>query len=214
VVLAVADDGAGMSPETEAHIFEPFFTTKEAGRGTGLGLSTAYGIVKQSEGFIYVRSALGEGTTFDIYLPRIDEPPVTEAVPAGPAVPRGTETVLLVEDETALRDLLREVLEDNGYTVLSASDGAEALRTAERHQGRIDLLLTDVVMPGMTGPRLAEQFTATRPEARVVYVSGYSEDAVASLGRLGPGAVLLNKPFAAEALLRTIHGVMDRRSAG
>jgi two-component system, cell cycle sensor histidine kinase and response regulator CckA len=210
-VLAVTDDGEGISPDVEAHIFEPFFTTKEAGKGTGLGLSTVYGIVKQSEGFISVHSEIGVGTTFTIYLPRIDEQPGEEAEEDRTAVPGGTETILVVEDEAALRDLLRDVLEDNGYTVLAASDGTEALRTAERHVGAIHLLLTDVVMPGMTGPHLARQFSASRPDAKIVYVSGYSEEAVASRGRLGPGDLLLHKPFAPDALLRSVRDVLDAR---
>ncbi len=205
VVLAVSDDGAGMSRETEAHIFEPFFTTKSAGKGTGLGLSTVYGIVKQSEGYIWVYSELGRGTTFKIYLPRIDEQVVADREATAAAIPRGTETLLLVEDDPALRDLLREVLEENGYTVLAAPDGAQALEAARLHAGRIDLLVTDVVMPGLTGPRVAEQIAMVCPGAKVVYLSGYSEEAVVTLGQLGPGAVLLSKPFAADTLLRTIH---------
>jgi len=209
VMLSVTDDGVGMSRETEAHIFEPFFTTKDPGKGTGLGLSTVYGIVKQSEGYIWVYSELGHGTTFKIYLPRIDEEVVAESEPAATAVSRGTETVLVVEDESALRDLLRDVLEDNGYTVLAAGGGEEALRAAEAHPGHIDLLLTDVVMPGMTGPRLAQEVLAKRPDLKVVYVSGYSEEAVASLGRLGPGALLVSKPFAAAVLLRALRSALN-----
>jgi CheY-like chemotaxis protein len=199
-----------MSSETEAHIFEPFFTTKEAGKGTGLGLSTVYGIVKQSEGYIWVYSELGKGTTFRIYLPRIDEQVLADRDVITAAIPRGTETVLLVEDDPALRGLLREMLEEGGYTVLTARDGPQAVETARRHAGRIDLLVTDVVMPGLTGPRVAAQITLTRPEAKVIYLSGYSDQAVTTLGQLGPGAVLLSKPFAADTLLRTVRNVVGK----
>lgn len=212
VVLAVSDDGTGMSSETEARIFEPFFTTKPAGKGTGLGLSTVYGIVKQSEGYIWVYSELGRGTTFKVYLPRIDEQAAAHHEEVAASVPRGTETVLLVEDDSALRDLLRDVLEEHGYTVLATADGTHALETARGHAGRIDLLVTDVVMPGLAGPKVAEQITQVRPEVKVVYLSGYSEGAVATLGQLGPGAVLLSKPFAADTLLRTIHKTLTTQA--
>ena len=213
VMLAVSDDGTGMSRDTEAHIFEPFFTTKQAGKGTGLGLSTVYGIVKQSEGHIWVYSEFGKGTTFKIYLPRIDEQVVSDGETVAAVIPHGTGTLLLVEDDPALRGLLSEVLEQNGFTVLAAKDGADALETARGHTGRIDLLVTDVVMPGLTGPRVAAQIALTRPEAKVVYLSGYSEEAVAALGQLGPGAVLLSKPFAADTLLRTVHETLRSNGA-
>jgi PAS domain S-box-containing protein len=214
VLLSVADDGIGMSPETEARIFEPFFTTKQPGKGTGLGLSTVYGIVKQSEGYIWVYSELGKGTTFKVYLPRIDEEVVAEAETAALAAPRGTETLLLVEDEPALRDLVREVLVDSGYTVLTAGDGPQALAVARAHAGPIEVLVTDVVMPGMTGPKLAEQIALERPDAKVIYLSGYSEEAVVTLGQLGPGTILLTKPFAGGDLLRAIRSVVAGGGAG
>ncbi len=209
VMLSVSDTGSGMDATTQARIFEPFFTTKEAGKGTGLGLSTVYGIVKQSDGYIWAYSELGVGTTFKVYFPCIDE----EAVPAPSAVRqpllRGSETVLLVEDESSLRELLREALEGNGYTVLAAQDGSEALRIAEAHVGLIHMTVTDVIMPGMTGPKIVDLLAASRPAMKVLFVSGYSDESVTRHGLVGPGRAFLSKPFGAEALLRRVRESLD-----
>jgi CheY-like chemotaxis protein len=202
VCLAVSDTGHGMTRDVQARIFEPFFTTKEPGKGTGLGLATVYGIVKQSDGFVYVYSEPGQGTTFKIYLPRVDAVADERAAP-GPAT-GGTETVLLVEDEGSLRDLIAELLEANGYDVLAAESPAKAIETAERHPGTIHLLLTDVVMPGMNGRQLAAQVRERRPEIRVLYMSGYTEDAIAHRGVLEVGALLVSKPFTQESLTRKL----------
>ncbi|MGH9861995.1 MAG: PAS domain S-box protein [Candidatus Acidiferrales bacterium] len=210
VLLAVSDTGTGMDAETQAHLFEPFFTTKEKGKGTGLGLATVYGVVKQNEGYIWVYSELGRGTTVKIFLPRVEQAVEGEAAkPAAPvAAPRGSETVLLVEDEEPLRRLAREFLESNGYRVLEAPTGQEALRLAERFQGPIHLLLTDVVMPGLSGRELAERLAPRRPETKVLYMSGYTEDAIVHHGVLGPGMSLLQKPFTLDALARKLRQVL------
>ena len=216
VRLSVADDGVGMSPEVVARIFEPFFTTKEKGRGTGLGLAMVYGIVKQHNGCIGVRSVQGKGTTFDIYLPHVDE----AAVEAGPEVEqrssstRGSETVLLVEDEADVRELAREILEMAGYTVLEAPTGADALRLCVQHRDEICLLLTDVVMPQMSGPDLARQVEEIRPGTKVVYMSGYTDDALGHHGVLDPGIVLLPKPFTPDGLLRGLRQALDAPAPG
>src|SRR2546421_568458 len=176
VLLAVSDTGSGMDDETKARIFEPFFTTKESGKGTGPGLATVYGIVKQAGGFIWVDSEPGRGTSFEVYLPRVDEPvapAITRSAPAEPG--RGTETVLVVEDAPAVRLVMRQVLERYGYTVLEAPTGDMALRLAAKHHGPIHLLLTDVVMPGLSGRQLAGQLSQLRSEMKVLYVSGYAD---------------------------------------
>ena len=209
VCLAVSDTGLGMTREVQARAFEPFFTTKEPGKGTGLGLSTVYGIVKQSEGFIYVYSEPGQGTTFKIYLPRVEaeaDRPVALAPASG-----GTETVLLVEDEESLRELIGEILEANGYDVLVAEDPAKAIDAAERHQGVIHLLLTDVVMPGMNGRDLALRVKERRPAIRVLYMSGYTEDTIAHRGVLETGALLISKPFTQDALTRKLREALGPR---
>jgi len=198
VCLALSDTGHGMTREVQARIFEPFFTTKEPGKGTGLGLATVYGIVKQSEGFVYLYSEPGQGTAFKIYLPRV-EAEADKPVQPAPAT-RGTETVLLVEDEASLRELVREILEANGYRVLAVEDPAKAIETAERYEGVIHLLLTDVVMPGLNGRELALRVRQRRPDIRVLYMSGYTEDAIANRGVLEAGALLISKPFTQEAL--------------
>jgi two-component system, cell cycle sensor histidine kinase and response regulator CckA len=212
VLLSVSDTGIGMDAETQAHIFEPFFTTKEQGKGTGLGLATVYGVVKQSGGFVWMYSELGKGTTFKIYLPRVDEPAVQAAAPQTSAqVLRGTETVLLTEDEQDVREVAREFLESAGYRVLQAPSGDAALQIAESHAGAIDLLVTDMVMPGMSGPELAKRIRATRGEMRVVYMSGYSEHAAEEVARSEESAVL-TKPFSRSALLRTVREVLAKTS--
>ncbi|OGK80055.1 MAG: hypothetical protein A2X52_11000 [Candidatus Rokubacteria bacterium GWC2_70_16] len=208
VMLAVSDTGVGMDAEIQARVFEPFFTTKEPGKGTGLGLSTVYGIVKQSDGYISLWSEPGRGTTFTIYLPRVEAPVATEGqVVATP--PQGTETILLVEDEDEVRALAREVLEQSGYTVLAASGPAEALGIVERHADPIHLILTDVVMPHMSGPQLVKDIAPLRPGIKVLYMSGYTADAIAQHGILDPGASLLQKPFLPHALARKAREVLD-----
>jgi CheY-like chemotaxis protein len=207
-VLQVSDTGCGMDRETQARIFEPFFTTKELGKGTGLGLSTVYGVVKQSGGYIWVYSEPGRGTTFKIYLPRVDQPVTPSEPGSGQKDAKGTETILVVEDAPALRELTRELLESQGYTVLEAADGAEALRVAEKHQGPIHLLLTDVVMPGMDGRVLAESMVRSHPDLKVLYVSGYTDDAILRHGVLDSKIVLLQKPFTRENLARKVREVL------
>jgi two-component system, cell cycle sensor histidine kinase and response regulator CckA len=213
VMLAVSDSGCGMDQETQSLIFEPFFTTKEEGKGTGLGLATVYGIVKQSGGFIWVYSEPGCGTSFKIYLPRIQEEkerdastPVKEAPPA-----KGTETLLLVEDEYAVRQLVRGVLESAGYTVLEATHGREAIQIAKANRTPIDLLLTDVVMPQMGGRDVAKAIERIDSKIKVVYMSGYAEKAIVHQGILEPGAVLIQKPFTPRELVRKIREVLDTR---
>jgi two-component system, cell cycle sensor histidine kinase and response regulator CckA len=212
VLLAVSDTGTGMDADTQSHIFEPFFTTKAQGKGTGLGLATVYGVVKQSGGFIWVYSELGHGTTFKIYLPRVDQPVhrVSPSVPTG-EVPRGTETILLTEDEQDVRGVAREFLESGGYTVIEARDGAEALELVEKHRGGIDLLITDMVMPRMTGLELAARLKEKQPELRMLYMSGYSERAAAESMQPDPSVRLLAKPFSRSALLRAVHELLKRK---
>jgi len=210
-MFAVTDTGSGMDATVRAHLFEPFFTTKEVGKGTGLGLATVYGIVKQSDGYISVYSEAGHGSSFKIYLPRIATPVGSAAGPqkGGPA--RGTETVLVVEDEPAVLSLSRRALEAQGYLVLAASDAAAALRVVERHGGMIHLLLTDVVMPGLSGRELADQLTGQRPGIRVLYMSGYPGDAVVQHGTLPAGSAFLQKPFSPDGLARKVRDVLDAR---
>ena len=210
VLLAVADTGFGMDEATRARIFEPFYTTKEPGKGTGLGLSTVYGIVKQSGGFIWVESEPGQGTTFKIYLPHVADTgePVTRVVEtAQPSL--GAETILLAEDEEPVRVLARRCLEGMGYRVLAASRADEAQQMAERHAGPIHLLLTDVVMPGGSGPELASRLAARHPEMRVLYMSGYTDDAIVHRGVIAPGIELLEKPFTPATLARKVRDVLD-----
>jgi PAS domain S-box-containing protein len=208
VQLAVSDTGTGMDERTRSHIFEPFFTTKGTGKGTGLGLSTVYGIVKQSGGFIWVYSEQGVGTTFKIYLPRIGE--AVERTVEEPVRPTGgNETVLLVEDEVSLRDLLRESLESQGYSTLVAGNGAEAVEVA-RTRRPIHLLATDVIMPGMSGRAAADAIRQAHPGIRVLYMSGYTDEAIVRHSVLEPGVAFLSKPFSADRLLQEIRGLLDR----
>jgi CheY-like chemotaxis protein len=215
VLLAVSDTGCGMDAETRARAFEPFFTTKAAGQGTGLGLSTVYGIVKQSGGYIWVDSEPDSGTRVRIYLPRVEGKAETFDLRARSVVhgPRGTETLLLVEDEEGVRNLIQEWMSGHGYAVLTASNGVEALALADEHGGRIDLLIADVVMPQMGGPALASRLIPRRPEMRVMYVSGYADEAIGDPDLLRAGAAFLQKPFSLDALVRKVREVLDAPAA-
>ena len=215
VELAVTDTGAGMDQETRDHIFEPFFTTKPTGEGTGLGLSMVYGIVKQSQGNVYVESEPGRGTSFSVYLPSMALAEVKNpALAAQHASPTGTETVLLVEDEAAVRNLVGRVLSDLGYQVLSAANGLEALQQVQEHLGELHLLLIDVVLPrGMQGTDLARELTTMRPGLPVLFMSGYARDAMISAGRLDDEMTLVQKPFSPDAIARAVRNILDGVSA-
>jgi PAS domain S-box-containing protein len=211
VMLAVSDNGVGMDEETKLRLFEPFFTKKEQGKGTGLGLAMVYGIVKQSGGFIYVYSELGVGTTFKIYLPRTDDEYRPElSTSSRMKSPFGKETVLVVEDEAGVRTLVCQVLRTCGYTVLEAAQGRDAVRVWEEHRGPIHLLVTDVVMPEMGGRELATRLTTLSPDLKVLYLSGYTDDAVVRHGLLRAEAEFLQKPFSPVALARKVREVLDK----
>jgi len=212
VMLAVTDTGTGMDAKTKARIFEPFFTTKPVGKGTGLGLATVYGVVQQSGGYIWLYTELGHGTSFKIYLPRVDaaESEAAADEPAAGSVD-GSETVLVAEDEEAVRQIIVKALEARGYRVLSAGDGGAALERASAYARAIDLLVTDVVMPDMNGRELARRLTEARPSVKILYLSGYTDDAILHRGVLQEGVAFLQKPFSLRALARKIRQVLEAR---
>jgi nitrogen-specific signal transduction histidine kinase/ActR/RegA family two-component response regulator len=209
VLMAVSDTGSGMDHETQEHIFEPFFTTKEVGKGTGLGLSTVYGIIKQSGGSLLVYSEVGKGTSFKIYLPRVDEIVENDESVADAANLTGRETVLLVEDEEVVRNLSKEILETYGYSVLVAANGREGLSLGKEFQGPIDLVITDVIMPLMSGPEMAEGLRMSRPDTRVLFMSGFTDEAIVHHGVLDENVFFLQKPFSPEALASKTREVLD-----
>ena len=210
VRLSVSDTGTGMDKETLSHVFEPFFTTKGADKGTGLGLATVYGIVKQSGGYVWVYSEPGQGTTFSVYLPpAIEEAEPSEREAEPREIMRGSETILLVEDAAPLRDMTRELLKGSGYTVLEAADSKLAIEIADRYDGDIALLLTDVVLPKVGGPTLAKRLLQRRSGMKVLYMSGYANDAIVDGGVLKPGTAFLQKPFAAKELAKKVRELLD-----
>jgi PAS domain S-box-containing protein len=210
VMFAMSDTGFGMDEQVLSHLFEPFFTTKDVGKGTGLGLAMVYGIVKQSGGYIWPYSEPGFGTTFKIYLPRVaTEPEVIELKQASESLPRGNATILLVEDEAMVRGVAHHVLERQGYTVLTAGHPGEALPLSNQYGGPIDLLITDVVMPGMGGRDLAERMTSSYPEMQILYMSGYTDDTIVHHGVLEPGVNFLQKPFSPTSLVRKVRDVLE-----
>jgi CheY-like chemotaxis protein len=211
VMLSVSDTGTGMTPEVRERIFEPFFTTKEKGKGTGLGLSTAYGIVIQSKGHIWVDSVQGKGTIFKIYLPRVFKPleEIKKEV-LGQEFPHGNEKILIVEDEEEVRKLVSKMLEKQGYAILETSSGQEALLACGRCEGRIHLMLVDVIMPGMSGSELAKALKPLYPEIKILYMSGYTDDAIARHGVLEKGVNYIQKPFTLEGLARKVREVLDQ----
>jgi len=210
VMMAVTDTGCGMDAVTRSHLFEPFFTTKEKGKGTGLGLSTVYGIIKQSGGNIWAYSEVGRGSAFKVYLPRA-EGAVKSYKPKeiAPAVAKGTETILLVEDEDAVRTMISRVLQGSGYTVLEACQGKEAIEVCRKHRGPIHLMVTDVIMPQMSGRELAERLATVRPKMRVLFMSGYPDKAIVHHGVLDPGTAFLQKPFTLTALENKVREVLE-----
>ena len=215
VMLTVSDTGSGMDQATLGRIFEPFFTTKDLGKGTGLGLSTVYGIVKQSGGNIWVYSEPGMGTVFKVYLPRIDnsDAPTTDKLGYEATAPRGPETILLVEDEDVVRGLTRKILMQAGYNVLDAAGGEEAIRLCRTHAGAIDLLLTDVVMPGISGKEIADRLLELRPETRILFMSGYTDESIVQHGVLDEGVEFIQKPFTWVGLARKVRDVLNSNGA-
>jgi PAS domain S-box-containing protein len=215
VMLAVTDNGVGMSRDTREHAFDPFFTTKEAGKGTGLGLATVYGIVKQSGGYVWIYSEPGHGTALKLYFPEVSAAAafggMGEHAVVGKTAKRGSETILLVEDEEAVRGLACRILEKQGYRVIPAQHGRDAMEIATKEEGRIDLVLTDVVMPGMNGRGLVERLTGIRPTIKSLYMSGYTDDDIIRRGFIEPSKSFLQKPFTSEALLQTVRKVLDER---
>jgi CheY-like chemotaxis protein len=211
VMLAISDTGSGMSAETQRRVFEPFFTTKEAGRGTGLGLATTYGIVKQSKGYIFVYSELGRGTTFKVYLPRADADLPLEAVSAAVAAPvkRPSETVLLVDDEAPVRQLAKRILNYAGYHVLEAASGVDAEQVFASHSESIDLVVTDVVMPDCGGPELLDRLKIRAPALRVLYMSGYAKHAAGNGAGIDQGLPFVQKPFTAVEFLRQVREALE-----
>jgi CheY-like chemotaxis protein len=211
VMLAVSDTGIGMDGEAQTHIFEPFYTTKAAGRGTGLGLSTVYGIVKQSEGYIWVYSEVNRGTTFKLYLPCVEGSAAPEiGATKDNVVSQGSETILLAEDEEAVRELARTVLASYGYAVIEATSAEQAEELFGEHNGKIDLLLTDVVMPGMSGRELARRLSLRAPQMRVLFMSGYTDNLIAQGGVLEAGVSFLQKPFSPRRLAAKVRDVLDQ----
>jgi CheY-like chemotaxis protein len=208
-MLSVSDTGCGMDQQTQCRIFEPFFTTKPPGQGTGLGLSTVFGIVKQSGGAISVYSEPGRGSTFRICFPRTNQPAVASREMKAEGLHEGTETILLVDDAGPLRELMRRLLEDSGYKVLDSGDPAEALRIAGEHQGPIPLMITDVIMPGFSGTVLAERVAKIRPETKVLYASGFNGDSLIPLQVLGQEHAFLEKPFTRDGFLRKVRSLLD-----
>ncbi len=209
VMMAVSDTGIGMDRETQAHIFEPFFTTKETGKGTGLGLSTVFGIVHQSGGTIWVYSEPGQGTTFKIYLPRVDAEVDVPRLQGVPATLRGKETILLVEDEEQVRTIVASILRRQGYRVIAAQNAGEALLLCAEDPAAIDLLLTDVVMPQMSGPELAKRLVVTRPTMKVICMSGYTDDSIVRHGVLETGVAFIQKPITPALLAKRVLEVLD-----
>jgi CheY-like chemotaxis protein len=210
VVLTVSDTGTGMTPQVQARLFEPFFTTKEQGKGTGLGLATVHGIVMRSGGSVNVYSEVGRGTSFKVYFPRAEPGEILiEATPPAARLHAGTQTVLVVDDVEGLRELARRLLERQGYTALLAANADEALQQFERNAS-IDVILTDVVMPGASGPELIKQLITRQPGLKVIYMSGYTEEAIAHHGVIDPGIAFLHKPFTSETLGRKLREVLDQ----
>jgi CheY-like chemotaxis protein len=212
VMMAIADTGTGMNEHVKSHLFEPFFTTKPLGQGTGLGLATCFGIVKQNAGHIEVHSELGSGTTFELYFPQVQakvEPSRVRITPAESA--GGGETVLLVEDEQVVRELAVVILREKGYAVVEAVNGEEGLRLARQHDGKIDLVLTDVVMPIMGGKEMADVLRTSHPDTKVLFTSGYADNALMHQGVLPPGISFLQKPYLTATLTRKVREVLDER---
>ena len=212
--LRVSDTGTGMPPEVIQHAFEPFYTTKEKGAGTGLGLATVFGILSQADGHIQIYSEHNNGTTISITLPVTDEAPAPAADPVPYHRTPAGETVLIVEDEEALREVTRRIFTRNGYQVITAADGPDALDVVEHHDGEIHLLVTDVVMPHMLGKEVADRIRAIKPEIEVLYMSGYARPVLASQGRLDPGVALVEKPFSETDLLRTAGQLLNGHFSG